>query len=337
MNKTNSPAPLFSVIIPNHNGEKTLPEVLEAILAPGYSSLEVIVVDDASTDNSRKLIRDYPMKLISHEECRGAAAARNSGAAAAAGKILVFIDNDVVVPADTFNRLDSRFRDPGLSAVIGLLAPLTRYGNLCSQYKNFYMHYTYLKLPERVTVFYTSIAAIRRDVFEASGGFDTRYRSATIEDMEFGVRLTGKGYRISIDKSLQVDHLRHYTLFSFLRTGFLRAAGLAKIALRDRLSRREKKSYVTTSPAFLAGIVLAHLSFFFLVFFLLFSGWLWAALTGLSWLAIVLCNAGFLTGLARRTHTRFFFSGGILLILDCFVHGLGVIGGVYSFLRGRKY
>jgi len=327
----------FSVIIPNHNGEDNLAEVLDAVFGAGESSLEVIVVDDASTDNSRRIAADYPVRWIPHRTCRGAAAARNTGASAAAGRILVFVDNDIVIPADTFRKLKAHYRDNRVEGVIGLLRPLTRYGNLCSQYKNFYMHYTYLKLPDEVTVFYTSIASIRRETFQDVGGFDPLYRSATIEDMEFGIRATAAGYKIIIDRSLQVDHIRHYTLASLLKTDFRRATGLAKMALRDRLSRKKKAGYATTSPSFLSGIVLSVISVILAAAGLIFSSpvLLLSALPAFILVAVV--NMRFIAALGRLTVPGYSLSAAILIFLDMLAFGAGLIHGVLGFFAGRRY
>jgi len=329
--------PNFSVIIPNHNGSRTLAEALDSIFAASDSSIEVILVDDASTDDSQTVADRYPIRWIAHDSCRGAASARNTGARAARGEILVFTDTDIVLPPDIFEILEKDYADPETDGIIGLLRPITRYGNLCSQYKNFYMHYTYSKLPEEVTVFYTSIASIRRGLFLEAGGFDGTYRSATIEDMEFGVRLTGKGYRILIDKKLQVEHIRHYTLISLIRTGFVRAAGMTKIALRDRNNRREKSSYVTTRPAFLAGMTLSFMTIFLLLLSIVWINCIWACTTILCYLGIIALNTGFLIGLARKTCIFFFFSGCGLLFIDLLSHGCGVCWGAVSFLGGKKY
>jgi glycosyltransferase involved in cell wall biosynthesis len=327
----------FSVVIPNRNGRATLEDTLEAVFAAGYSGLEVIVADDASSDNSPQIAARYPVKIIRQTEQRGASSTRNAGAAVGGGEILVFIDSDVIIPPDTFSILAERFRDPGVSGVIGLLQPLTRYPNLCSQYKNFYMHYTYLRLPREVSVFYTSLAAIRRDVFEECGGFDASYRSATIEDMEFGVRLTGRGHKILLEKKLQVEHNRYYSLLSLLKTGFRRAGGLAKIALRDRLRREEKTSYVTTAGSFLVGIVLSWLVFFSLLGGLIFLSVFWLIPAALAYLLLIALNFRFLRELSRRTRPSFFPRGCGLILVDLFVHGGGVLWGVLTFFRGQEY
>ena len=328
---------MFSVIIPNHNGEATLRRTLESVFRTGYPSLEVVVVDDASSDGSARIIKEFPVKLVTHSSCRGAASARNTGAEAAAAGILLFIDNDVVIPPDTFRRLEECFRDPAISGVVGLLGPVTPHPGFCSQYKNYYMHFTYLKLPERVSVFYTSIAAIRRDAFFDSGQFDSRYRSATIEDMEFGLRVVSKGYRLMIDKQLQVTHLKSYSLKTMLQTGFRRAFGLIKIILRDKARKKDKTSYTTTSLSFLGGIVLSWLFPLFLLLFFLFSHWFWLLASLACCLAVIGFNLGFLTGLARNTRSLFFFLGCGLIVADLFTHGLGVLSGAIGFFLGRKY
>lgn len=330
------PTPDFSVVIPNRNGGRTLGDCLEAVFRAGGEGLEVIVADDASDDDSIEVASRFPARVIRHESCRGASAARNSGAGAAKSEVLLFIDGDVVVPPETFAILEEDFRDPETAGVVGLLRPFTRYDNLCSQYKNFYMHYTYGRLPDLIPVFYTSIAAIRKEVFRECGGFDERYRSATIEDTEFGVRVTGRGHRLLHDKRLQVDHIRRYGLRGLLKTGFKRAAGISLVALRDRNKPKAKSSYLTTSTAFLGGIVLAGLAAVFFVLALLLArpGLLLAA--GAAWLAIILLNRGFLAGLGRRRRV-FLSTGSGLILLDLLSHGAGAAWGLASFLRGKRY
>jgi len=326
----------FSVVIPNHNGAATLGEVLRAVRAAAPVGTEVIVADDASSDGSEALAGEFGAGLVRSPVCRGAAPTRNLGAAAASGEILVFLDSDVVVPPGTFEILEGRFRDPEVAGVIGLLKPVTRFGNLCSQYKNYYMHYTYLKLPERVSVFYTSLAAVRVSVFRELGGFDEAYRSATIEDLEFGIRLSRAGRVLLIDKRLQVDHIRRYGLKSLLLTAFRRASGATKIALRRRLDG-DRRSYVTTSLPFLGGIGVVFAAPVLLATALIRGSLPVLALAASAALGAALINAGFLLGLARHTRKVYFFSGAALLLLDLAAHGCGNLHGLFTFARGRRY
>lgn len=88
--------PLVSVIIPNWNGEKYLPFCLDSLRQQTYSSLEAIVADNGSTDNSLVLLaRDYPeVQVVALDKNRGYAGGVNAGFRAAAGQVLVAFNND---------------------------------------------------------------------------------------------------------------------------------------------------------------------------------------------------------------------------------------------------
>ncbi|MEA1929215.1 MAG: glycosyltransferase [Candidatus Auribacterota bacterium] len=332
-----TPHPRFSVVIPNMNGGDTLRETLKSIFSIGYQGMEVIVVDDASSDNSPLIADEFPVRLIRHDLHRGAAASRNDGAAAARGEILLFLDADIIIPPDTFRIIERQLSDPTISGVIGLLQPVTRFKGFCSQYKNYYMHYAYLKLPDRVSVFYTSIAAIRKEVFDRCGGFENAYRGATIEDLEFGLRVTEQGYRIILDKNLQVEHLKKYGPAAILKTGFLRASGVAKIMLRDRIRRRNQSVYHTAPASFIGGIILA-VGVLLLLPGVIFTGSLYSYLAALiCYIVIIILNAGLLIGLAQHTRPSYFFLGSGMIFLDLIGHGMGIVYGTMSYLRGKRY
>lgn len=90
--------PLISVIIPVYNVSKYLKQCMDSILNQTYKNLEIILVNDGSTDNSLELCEDYQrldarIVLISQEN-KGLAGARNTGIAAATGTYLMFVDSD---------------------------------------------------------------------------------------------------------------------------------------------------------------------------------------------------------------------------------------------------
>jgi GT2 family glycosyltransferase len=90
------PAPPASIIIPNWNGAAHLPTCLGALRAQAVAGVEVIVADNASTDDSRGLLaRDYPeVKLIALERNQGFTGACNAGLRAAQGEVLILLNND---------------------------------------------------------------------------------------------------------------------------------------------------------------------------------------------------------------------------------------------------
>lgn len=87
--------PLVSIIINNYNYERFLSEAIDSALNQSYFPVEVIVVDDGSTDNSRKIIASYSDKIVSVlKENGGQASAFNAGFAASKGDIICFLDSD---------------------------------------------------------------------------------------------------------------------------------------------------------------------------------------------------------------------------------------------------
>src|SRR5258708_32335532 len=111
--------PAISVVVPVHNSADTLGRCLAAISARLRDGDELIVVDDGSIDNVRRIAAQYPAVVQRLDERRGVAAALNSGAAAAGSPVLFFVDADVVLHADTLDRGRAQMADPSISALFG--------------------------------------------------------------------------------------------------------------------------------------------------------------------------------------------------------------------------
>ena len=98
---------LISVVIPTYNRKDKLPACIESVLAQTYANLEVIVVDDASTDGTQHLFDapgDPRVHYVRYEQNRGACYARNLGAQHARGSILAFQDSDDLWHADKLQK-----------------------------------------------------------------------------------------------------------------------------------------------------------------------------------------------------------------------------------------
>lgn len=86
--------PLLSVVIPVWNGERYLREAIESVLIQDVSRLQIIVVDDGSTDETERVARAFPQIEYSKQVQSGAATARNNGVQQARGELLAFLDAD---------------------------------------------------------------------------------------------------------------------------------------------------------------------------------------------------------------------------------------------------
>lgn len=229
-------APLVSVVVPVFNGHPFLARCLDAIYASSFRRFEVIVVNDASTDDSADIARSRGARVISLPVQSGPGGARNCGVREARSPIVFFVDADVVIHPDAMARvvadLDGQ-PEAEVAAVFGSYDDSPAEQNFVSQYKNLYHHFTHQQGHEDAATFWAGCGAVRREVFLASGGFDqARYPRPSIEDIELGYRLRRMGHRILLDKRLQGKHLKYWTLGSMLRADiFYRAIPWSRLIL----------------------------------------------------------------------------------------------------------
>ena len=112
--------PAVTVVIPTYNRGAVLTNSVQSVLDQSYDDLEVIVVDDGSTDQTREVVRkmDDPRICYVYQPNAGACAARNHGAALARGKYVAFHDSDDVWHADKPNRQMEKLQETGADVVV---------------------------------------------------------------------------------------------------------------------------------------------------------------------------------------------------------------------------
>ncbi|MEK7459115.1 MAG: glycosyltransferase family A protein [Patescibacteria group bacterium] len=98
--------PKISVVIPTYQHARTLPACLDSVFAQDYGNIEVIVVDDGSTDNTAEVLSVYAdrVKIITQEN-QGSNPARNAGLAVAVGELVIFVDADVIMQPTMLTKL----------------------------------------------------------------------------------------------------------------------------------------------------------------------------------------------------------------------------------------
>lgn len=254
----------ISVIIPAFQAAGHLPRCLAALGTSTMAPDEIIVVDDGSTDRTRDIARSAGARVVpTPGGPSGPAAARNRGAAAARGELLVFLDSDVAVHADTL----ARFRDvlashPDVAAVFGSYDDTPDHQGVVSQYRNLLHHYVHQQGRLEASTFWAGCGAIRRRVFMEAGGFDERFRRPSIEDIELGGRLRSAGHRVWLRSDIQAVHLKRWTLLETVRSDIAdRAIPWTRLilqqgrlpsdlntAMRSRLSAAAAWAAVSTLP-----------------------------------------------------------------------------------------
>ena len=172
--------PCVTVIVPAYNRERYLGAALESILGQDYRPLEVILVDDGSTDGTARVARSYPGVRYLYQPNQGAAAARNAGVAASRGEFLSFLDSDDVwTPRKLSLQVDFLLKHPEVGYCLARmqnflepgcpLPPWVQPEELCR--------------PEVGVSLCTLVA--RREAFDRVGGFDPQYPCGSDTDWFF--------------------------------------------------------------------------------------------------------------------------------------------------------
>lgn len=226
----------LSIIIPTHNRCDTLRLCLDSVTQQTYSDYEVIVVDDASTDDTPSMIkRDYPQVTYIHlEHNRGPAAARNIGIYRANGDIIVFTDDDCVPPRDWLERLmDGYARYPQIAGVGGALeapAEMLRHNALARHERSVWRDEYGARDSELLGGFEiptggTNNMSYRRITLLNAGGFDETFPFAAAEDTDIKLRICETGAQL-LYIPVRVTHLQPYTWDAFRRRQITRGRGV---------------------------------------------------------------------------------------------------------------
>jgi glycosyltransferase involved in cell wall biosynthesis len=217
-----SELPRISVVVPFYNRQRYLGACVDALLAQDDvgGPVEIILVDNGSTDDSAAAIAEHPQITLMREETPGAYAARNTGIRRARAPIIVFTDADCVVDRDWLQSVCDTMRDPTVGIAIGECrypAGASAALKLLGAYENAKADYVANHCPAAYHFAYANNMAVRASVFEECGPFREWARAA---DSELVHRLAAHrpDLRLVYRPSMRVTHLE------FLR-------------LRDRLQR----------------------------------------------------------------------------------------------------
>jgi GT2 family glycosyltransferase len=227
--------PLVSVILPVHNGEGFLAEAIESVLAQDYRPIEIIVIDDGSTDATARIAVGFEDRVrYYHQPNAGPAAARNFGVREANGEFIAFIDADDLWPGDKLATHMRCFQAyPALEIVQGLIRRIRLRGAARAQGDGPDVDFLF---------FYSNLGSMvmRRSVFERIGYFEAGL--AYHEDTDFWLRAR--------EQAVPILALRRLTLIYRIHGANLttdqdvRTTGFLNIIRRSIGRRRRASGFV---------------------------------------------------------------------------------------------
>ncbi len=250
--------PTITVCIPTRNRVRTIEACLSSIRAQEYPGLELIVVDNESTDNTAAIAARYVDRLLSSPGPLGRV--RQASIDGASGDILAILDDDIVMPHPRWLRHAVRLFMSGdrVATVWPRLTPPDNAGLLTRGFFALNDAIFADRIRARRGVFGGGNSLFRRDAIEAVGGFDVDADFG--EDMILAGRLQRAGYRVAYC----ADPLIHDTMYSLHEIYRKQLWGANAISLSGwKLMRQTMRSLmyeqlVVGTRAFLRGIVVDH-------------------------------------------------------------------------------
>jgi len=319
-----------SLIIPAYNAENAITSCLESALNQTLprTDYEVIVVDDGSADDTPKIVKNYPVKIISQKN-QGPAAARNKGAAQAIGDILIFTDSDCELDSDFVEKIIAPIEKN--TEVVGVQGSYkTKQTQFISRFGQVEIETRYKKMArKKYTDFIgTYAAAYKKDIFHKYGEFDTGFPLASGEDTEFSYKLHKNGHKMVFEPLAFVYHRHPSKLSKYIKMKFYR--GYWRIRLYKKHPRKAINDSYT--PQSLKFQVLSIPLFFIFAVMSLFN---------VAWLLILICilllfvffSIPFLKLFKKKNYSGAFFVPAVLFLraMSLFVGLLfGMINGLIN-------
>lgn len=183
--------PIISVMMPTYNNAKYIVQAIESIYAQNYDSIEIIVVDDGSTDNTKEIIKQYKDIKYFYIEHKGIPFARNVALKNSKGEYIAFCDSDDYWLPNKINKQMQYFEEhPDCEIVF-------------TKYENFFENENlktneraaYEKKVEDVFKQYLPSSIVKKSLFDKYGCFDENFNVS--EDTEFLYRIFKKGIKVN--------------------------------------------------------------------------------------------------------------------------------------------
>ncbi|MCC5907089.1 MAG: glycosyltransferase family 2 protein [Balneolaceae bacterium] len=185
---------LLSVIIPVYNGERYISDAIDSVLAQNYSPIEIIVVDDGSTDSTKKVLKKYKDQIVYiYKKNGGISSARNAGLDAVKGEFIAFIDADDIWHPSKLKKQFSLFDEyKSLEIAIGLSIDFEG---------------TLIEKKEKTFRLTLGNSLFKKPVFKKVGRFDEELELG--EDTDWFFRARENNISVAVHKDVVTFYRRH--------------------------------------------------------------------------------------------------------------------------------
>ena len=219
--KNDMDKPLVSVVVPAYNAKRTIGLTLQALIQQTYKGpTEIFVVDDGSRDHTAEYILEFSDVIYIRQSNQGPAVARNRGFRASKGEFVFFTDSDCIPELSWIEKCLAGFTSPEIGVVCGSygIANPEHILARCIHQEILYRH-QYL-MPDFPKAFGSYNFCVRRNLFEAVGGFNEGYRNPSGEDNDLSYKILRTGSKIYFSRDCYVEHFFPTRVGKYLREQF---------------------------------------------------------------------------------------------------------------------
>jgi glycosyltransferase involved in cell wall biosynthesis len=252
-----------SIIIPTFNGASRIGNCLDSLVKQTSGrDVEILVVDDGSTDNIAKVVRSYSSVRLVVQANAGPASARNRGALEAKGKILLFTDDDCVPMPDWLEAMLEPFNDSDVVGAKGIYR--THQKSLAARFVQIEYEDKYRMMAGLPSIDFidTYSAGFRRERFLEMAGYDTSFPVACAEDVELSYRMSARGWKMKFVPAAIVYHTHPDTFSRYLKKkykfAFWRVLAVRKNprkGVKDSHTPQIMKVQLLFAPALLLAVI----------------------------------------------------------------------------------
>lgn len=203
-----------TLYIPCFNAENTIRECLEGVFNQALVPDEILVIDDGSTDKTIEIVRKYPVKIISHVENRGLAAARNSAIENAQGEFIASLDTDCIADPEWLSRMIARLGAQDIAGVGGRL--VEKYSDsVFDRWRSVHMKQEWKDEKSSPDFLFGSNTVFRKQAITDAGLYNEVFKT-NYEDVDMCRRLKNAGWALVYEPKALVHHLKRDNISSLL-------------------------------------------------------------------------------------------------------------------------
>lgn len=320
--------PKVSVIVSVLNDEKHVGRCIDSIFKSSFKNLEIIVIDDGSTDNTVNEIKKHPCRLIELNR-KGISYSRNFGAKKSTSDILYFVDSDIVQHRDTIRRMVNFLMKNKKSRVVcAFIHKKNLEKGFIPEFLS--LQFSYNLLPFKKTANWINSVnsgafMTYKNTFFEVGGFNEKYNRPGGEEFDFSYRVFKKHLAYYSSDIFVYHHFKHF--FPVIRNMFWRTSEWIKLFFKER--KFETVGSATSGEAL--NTIIVFLTSLFFIFGLFntnfFSG---SAILFGFFIARIFPTLAYM---AREKNILFSFKGFFFDYFLYLIKSLGFIYGISKIIR----